>query len=207
MSSAGRGPRLGGPQDNYATPTWCVDRLLDRWTPRVGIAVEPACGDGRIIEAVTDRITKGTIHWVAVDVRPEAIAQVVAKNLTPSAYVFDFLRADIDAAGNDVDTVITNPPYILAEQFIVQARRLYPKAEIVMLLRMGFLESESRVDFYKQIGAPDLYVLPNRPSFTNTGKTDSAAYSWFIWPPQPRQVGTVQILPLTSMAKRKASFV
>ena len=28
---------------------------------------------------------------------------------------------------------------------------------------------------------PDLYVLPNRPSFTKNGNTDSIEYAWFVW--------------------------
>jgi hypothetical protein len=27
---------------------------------------------------------------------------------------------------------------------------------------------------------PDIYVIPNRPSFTG-GKTDSIEYAWFVW--------------------------
>ena len=48
-----------------------------------------------------------------------------------------------------------------------------------MLLRLNFLGSQERSDYLRE-HMPDIYVIPNRPSFTG-GKTDSIEYAWFVW--------------------------
>ena len=45
-----------------------------------------------------------------------------------------------------MQAIITNPPYMLAEQFVGHALRLCPR--VIMLLRLAFLESERRTDIY-----------------------------------------------------------
>jgi hypothetical protein len=104
-----------------------------------------------------------------------------------------------------IDAVITNPPYTLAAEFILRCRRLAPQAEIAMLLRLGFLESKSREAFWDFMGAADLYVLPDRPSFRGGG-SDSATYAWFVWrpvwPTGARDEGKVIRLNYTPKAER-----
>lgn len=76
MSATGRGKRLGGPEDFYATPKWCVDRLLDEWDPPGGTWVEPGAGSGSIIRAVNGR--RHDVHWNAFEVRPEETETLTA---------------------------------------------------------------------------------------------------------------------------------
>lgn len=40
---------------------------------------------------------------------------------------------------------------------------------------------------------PDVYVLPQRPSFTGKG-TDSTSYAWFVWTSAEKTEGKLQIL-------------
>lgn len=121
----------------------------------------------------------------------------------------DFLCADADDdptclnLAHDVGLVLTNPPYVLAEQFVRRARRWCPNAELMFLLRLGFLVSKERAKFYAEMGTPDIYVLPNRPSFTGDGKTDGADYAWFHWKAgEHNEIGRVYILGLTSKEGR-----
>jgi len=102
-------------------------------------------------------------------------------------------------------TVITNPPYSIAADLILHFRRTLPFAEIVMLLRLGFLESEERNSFYAEMGIPDLYILPNRPSFikTESASTDKTSYAWFVWPGGgPRSTGRIVRLRHTPIHER-----
>jgi len=48
------------------------------------------------------------------------------------------------------------------------------------------LESKKRKDFWQRHPVNGLYVLSERPSFTG-GKTDAAAYAWFVWNSSGRQ--------------------
>ena len=189
MSSKGRGPRIGGKDDVYLTPLWCLDALIvndkffsslrmrqgfDNLRPVTNLCVEPACGDFRLAERWNEYWPFSS--WRGYDIRPldyESLSSIGKFSCC------DFLT--VNKGSRKVELVLTNPPYSLAEKFIRRSRALYPCANIVMLLRMGFLASSKRTAFYQDLGMPDVYVLPNRPSFSGKG-TDSSDYAWFVWP-------------------------
>lgn len=78
-------------------------------------------------------------------------------------------------------TIIGNPPYSLAMEFINKCFEIADQdTEIIMLLRTAFLESKKRYDFWQEHPLNGLYVLSQRPSFTGKG-TDATSYSFFIW--------------------------
>ena len=52
--------------------------------------------------------------------------------------------------------------------------------DLVMLLRINFLGSKKRYNFWKKNPAAAIYVLTKRPSFTGKG-TDATEYAWFVW--------------------------
>ena len=191
MSSTNRGAERRT-DDAYMTPAWCVRRLLDVWRPRgtSGILVEPAVGTGNIVRAI------GTepFSWLTYDVRE--VDPVGEMHVTG-----DFLKA-CPRRSIDAEAVVTNPPYCLAEEFIRHSRVCFPRADLVFLLRIAFLASAARLPLWRDVGTPDLYVLPNRPSFTGHG-TDSADYAWFIWPPEKRERGAVGVLPDTPAGERR----
>lgn len=187
MSAAGRNPRLGGEHDFYPTPTWCVERLLEAWQPGGGVLVEPCVGNGAIVRCLPDW------QWLTCDIKQHG-------EFLPD-YICDFLR--VLKVKNDlgVSDVITNPPYAIAEAIIRHSRLLYPQANIVMLLRIGFLCSQERRPFYAEMGQPDLYFLPDRPSFLGHG-SDSSEYAWFVWTPEVRTAGKTMTLASTPRAVR-----
>ena len=190
MSSTGRGSERRQ-DDAYMTPGWAVRRLLDEWTPPSGVLVEPACGDGAIIR----QIRGSQYHWISYDIRE---VQPVAEVHRQCNYL------TVATLGPTVKAVITNPPYCLAEEFIRKSRSLYPAAQLVFLLRIAFLASETRQRFRRDMGIPDLYVLPNRPDFSGGGG-DSADYAWFVWPAcSPHAFGSLRVLALTPLEERRA---
>jgi hypothetical protein len=180
--------------DAYMTPSWCVRRLLEAWTPRLGLALEPAVGEGAIVKAMPKEISR----WQTIDIRPVTLPAPTGiwvhrqADYLASNYL-DFIEAE---------TVITNPPFSLAEQFIRKARRECPNADLVFLLRLGFLASQERVALWRDLGEPDVLILPNRPSFTSGG-TDKYDYFWAVWPPNARLHGHVSHLAETSLAERQ----
>lgn len=212
MSSKGRGERLDpSGDDDYPTPPWAVFRFLEAYTLRAGVWVEPCVGDRSIINAVEFCLKDGfRSRWKAYEINP-------AKALRDSAgyphiveyKTANFLKLGLDSRDLEVTEVITNPPYNKAQAFVEQCSRLYPNANISMLLRLGFLESEARKGLWEAVGVPDVYVLPNRPSFaSSTGalKTDSTVYGWLVWHPmtnRERRQGSLQILDYTSLEDRK----
>jgi hypothetical protein len=183
VSSTNRGAERRT-DDAYYTPQWCVRRLLEVWKPTKGVLMEPAVGTGAIVAAIGD----GFGPWLAYDIRPEVVS-----------IPHDFL--EMTSTSPQVTAVITNPPYCLAEEFVRHSRKQCPCADLVFLLRIAFLASAGRLPLWRDLGTPDIYVLPNRPSFTGNG-TDSADYAWFVWPPGKRARGDIRVLAETPKSER-----
>jgi hypothetical protein len=202
VSAAGRGPRRGGPDDCFPTPAWVVDRLLDVWAPRPGTLLEPAAGDGALIAAVNAKL--GARQWLAVECRATAASACRAAGAVP--VVTDFLTWEPPAGTtDDVSAVITNPPFSLCEEFIRHADEICPAADLVFLVRLGFLASAQRVTLWRDVGVPDVNVLPNRPSFTGDSRTDSSDYAWIVIPAVnvDRPVGAFRVLATTATGIRR----
>lgn len=199
MSATNRGT-VRNEADFYETPSWCVRRLLERlWLPG-GSWFEPAAGHGAIIRAV-NAVHEEKVEWCACELRPEAWARLREVVDGPDLFVgIDFLNGDF--AGTDFAVVATNPPYSLAMEFVENALPLAPY--VVMLLRLNFLGSAKRSAFFRG-EMPDVYVLPNRPSFTGGG-TDATEYAWFVWTPErERRAGRQEVLDKTPAHERKAT--
>ena len=165
MSSTNRG-RPRNANDDYQTPRWCVDLLL-RHVRVSGRFLEPCQGSGNIVTSV--------IPFVDT---------VESCEITDDA---DFLTF---RPRHQYDWIVTNPPYSLACEFI--ERSLSMAANLAMLLRLNFLESERRRSWWQDRIPHALYVLARRPTFEDrqgrpvrgkNGKpgTDSCAYGWFVW--------------------------
>jgi len=85
----------------------------------------------------------------------------------------------------EADWVITNPPFRLAEDFILQALRVAKKG-VAMLVRSAFLEGKGR---YKNLfcKTPPRYILqfvervPMQKNSLNKDISTATAYTWIIW--------------------------
>lgn len=186
--------------DNYPTPAWCVDRLLEAVDLPRGWWLEPCAGDGAIIRALRDYAPKPYTNIIANDIRDTRVECLAAG--AKYAFQCDASRRSGDYDPTPYAVVITNPPYSLALPIIETSLQL--SRCVVMLLRLNWLASAKRAAFL-QSNPPDIYVLPNRPSFTEDGTTDATDYAWFVWRTQPgRTAGTIQILNNTPAAIRRA---
>ena len=174
MSATGRGGARR-PNDFYETPEWCVDALFDA-EPLCGPFVDPCCGSGAILNAL-DRRGEA---W-GMDIDPELVAR--AKRRGRTLFVEDYLAAKRFPGGCE-DTVVMNPPYKLAAEFIRAALGDAKSGrKVAALLRLNFLgSSRTRLDVVgpgSQLRA--VHVLARRPSFTGDGKTDACEYAWLVW--------------------------
>ncbi len=165
MSSTNRGAQRIE-SDFYPTPLSAFTPLLP-FLPAHCKYWEPACGDGRLIKAM----------------------KLAGLDADGSDIVIDgmsFLQDETDR-----EVIITNPPFSLALEFCDHA--LDRANEVYMLLRLNFLGSQSRHDWWKKNEPGALFVLSKRPSFVN-GKTDSNEYAWFYWGPKHRHRGIYHLL-------------
>lgn len=204
MSSTKRGGKRS-PADNYPTPGWCVQRLLEEVQLPGGRWFEPGVGNGDIVRAV--HTLRDDVQFVGIDKRNTKFIKNagIASNPLDEFLVGDLLKPDgrmktlLD--GPQFDVAIGNPPYSLAPAFIDLSLKC---AKVVaMLLRLNYLGSEKRNDFMRSL-APDVYVLPNRPSFIQDGTTDSIEYAWFVWESaRYRPSGLLRVLAPTPKEVRR----
>lgn len=151
MSSQRKNVRLND-TDFYPTPAWCYENLPIDWSQFTS-AHEPCAGDGRIQRFLQSNGVS-TTH----------------SEITEGNDFFDW--------NGSVDLILTNPPFSLAQSFIDHS--LKHANTVIMLLRINFLGSVSRYEWWNNNKPTSMYILSKRPSFTGTG-TDSIDYAWYAW--------------------------
>lgn len=152
MSRQIAGKRLNA-TDYYATPPWCYENLNIDWS-LFSSAHEPCRGDGRIHFFLEEECGL-TCSWSEINEGKD---------------FFEFT--------NQVDLILTNPPFSVAREFIDHALSI--SNTCIMLLRLNFLGSIDRHNWWKQKPPSALHILSKRPSFTGKG-TDATEYAWFVW--------------------------
>jgi hypothetical protein len=160
--------------DAYFTPSWCVDALLSKWRPGCPVW-EPAAGHGNIVE-VLDRHGIGT---TATDINEYVD---LTRDLIIEAA--DFLRTNPYPAFSGMFSIITNPPYDKAEQFVRYALQLTEpvNGSVAMLLRHEWDCAGGRKDLFTLPAFKMKLVLTKRPRwFSDTKTSPRHNFSWFIW--------------------------
>jgi hypothetical protein len=158
--------------DLYETPAVAVEALLRVLPLPTGTIWEPACGRGAIANVLR-------AHGHAV-----VCTDLVDYGADPTAtYGVDFLKTTEVRAG--VTSILTNPPYLCANEFVAHALELCPN--VVMLVRLAFLESERRSPILDGAGLRHILVFRKRlPMMHRDGwkgrKANSGmAFAWFNW--------------------------
>jgi len=156
--------------DLYETPAVAVTALLER-EMLSSVVWEPACGPGAIVGVL--RAAGHTV--IATDLNDWGCPDSEARR----NFLFE------QRAPDGCECIITNPPYKFVQKFVLKARELVPK--VVMLLRLGFLESERRRNILESGDLARVYVFRNRlPMMHRFGwsgplASSATAYAWFVW--------------------------
>ncbi len=193
--------------DSYFSPSWTVRRLLEKFTPCEGKLLDPCAGTGNIIRSSEGTQPELTLdRWYARELDYK-MGDTLMELLTPDRV---WMGSFTGSPGKIVQhpgwperfgCVFTNPPYSLFESFL--KRSLEIARQVVYLLPLNRLGSERRASMMRDL-PPDIYVLPNRPSFTSDGHTDSLDYAWYVWDQdlRGRDHGELRHLASTSKAER-----
>jgi hypothetical protein len=142
-------------------------------------------------------VNRADVQWDIWELRESERRSLLSAAPGANITIGDFLdAAAAKRSRNRYAVAITNPPFRLAQAFIEAC--LQRADTVVMLLRLNYLASKSRWEFMSG-HTPDVYVLPNRPSFTGGG-TDSIEYGWFVWTQDRRSEGRIKVLGLRTLA-------
>jgi len=203
--------------DHYVTPAWCVESLVESLPPiEPSLILDLGCGRGSILDALkgTGKFDDHLLHGIEMHA---GRARVARRNhdVTCSDVLRDPMRFKETMRGVTTN-VLMNPAYKLALPFVTAAIELtQPEGSVHALLRLGFLASKKRRDWWQQHPA-DVRVLSSRPSFCHVftcedcgnkrmrpatvnkmrchkcrkpmaiTTTDAADYGWYTWGPGPR---------------------
>lgn len=157
-------------EDYYATDPIAINLLLAE-EPFIGGIWEPCCGEGHM----SNRLTVLGHEVISTDLvdRGFGISDI------------DFLKTTRAPAPN----IITNPPYMFAQEFVEHALSLIPiGGKVAMFLKLTFLEGKKRRQFFKKHPPKTVYVSSSRihcaknGDFTKMKEQGSAVcYAWFVW--------------------------
>jgi hypothetical protein len=158
------GNSAGGRQDNdsYPTPVAVTRALFTIWKPSHNLVWEPACGNGVMSKAITR-------HGYEVYSSDK-------NNTGFGASGVDFLWFDTPGCPA---TIITNPPFNLAEQFIRKAKALGIK-ELALVLKSTYWHAARRYPLWKFWTPSIIAPLLWRPDFLGLG-APTMEIMWCIW--------------------------
>lgn len=164
--------------DYYATSPNSVVGLLDK-LKEYGImlhdkvVIEPAVGDGAIIRKLSEvRFNKFVCYDVVDRKFPHTILQ-------------DFLTVE-SLNISEPKAIITNPPYKLAPEFVEHSMGLLDEGEYcIMLLKIQFLESQSRRPLFDKYPPKHIWVFSERQKCLKNGVDDGTSsamcYAWYVF--------------------------
>lgn len=188
--------------DYYPTPAWCVTTLFERCPPPTDVLVEPSAGDGAIIRQSV-MIDPRRRFW-ACEIQEQfrqPLVTLVGEQRTFIGDFFDpvFQESVRKLCAKERVSFIGNPPYELALEFcdtILGAGARY----LAMLLRLDFLGSRKRKQFWMLNPLSKLVVLARRPKFKGGTGTDLYNYGWYIWERDERGRPIYHTPPIVSAA-------
>lgn len=157
-------------EDLYETPPeatlalLCAERLPHHlW--------EPAAGRGAIV-----KVLRAAGHAVIA-------SDIVDYGFPTHFNGRDFLMEHRLPA--NVEAIVTNPPFKIADQFVSHALDLCP--HVCMLLRLVFLESARRARILDTGTLARVHVFRNRlpmmhrDGWTGPKASSATAFAWFVW--------------------------
>lgn len=153
--------------DYYATDSIAIDVLLEKAALAPNLW-ECACGEGHL----SKRLLELGYNVKSTDLIYRGFGQGG----------IDFLKC-YDKFDGDI---ITNPPYILAREFIEHALVLIPEGrKVFMFLKLQFLEGKGRRALFDKGELKTLYVSSSRilcaknGDFSHKSEGSAVAYGWY----------------------------
>lgn len=167
QSIVGTSPGRDKKRDFYPTPERATRALLKVEDFHSWIW-ECACGDGAI---------------------SKVLREMGFSTLDTDLYDYGFGRSGIDFLTSEEPylrdyNIITNPPFILAEKFVIKAMSLKTR-KFAFLAKLAFLEGQKRSKLLQSTPLKNVWVFEKRLTMTRNGEpqrsTGMIAFAWFVW--------------------------
>ena len=166
---AGGNPSRGRAlQDYYATHKDSTKALLEV-EEIIYPALEPACGEGHISKLLGEDTT-------SLDLIDRGYGQQA-----------DFLKQEFTGEYN---TVITNPPFALFQEFVEKALKVANK-KVIMFGKLQALEGIKRATYLETTPLKIVYVFKKRQQPMRNGQeldevtgkkmSSTMAFAWYVW--------------------------
>jgi hypothetical protein len=152
------------PSDLYETP-YCLTRELLIKESFGQHVWEPACGKGAIVKVLTEFNYNS---WFT-DIQRKKSQDFLGYNI----YV-------------DNKNIITNPPYSLADEFVLHAKYLETN-KFTFLLRMNYLNAQKRTKLKIFKNLKKVYTFNRMPDLSRPLRKDGKCYTgmqtygWYVW--------------------------
>jgi len=173
--------------DDFPTPPWATRALIehvirDKSALAEITCLEPACGAGHMAKVLNEYFSE--VH--AADVSDYGYGQIR-----------DFLSYPYSAGA--YDWVITNPPFRLAEDFVLRAIDV-ARVGVAILARTVFLESAGRYRAIFEHSPPNVFAqfverVPMVKGRLDKSATTATGYCWLIWQRQRAVVPSLVWIP------------
>jgi len=186
--------------DDFPTPPWATRGLIehildDKDALASQVCLEPACGAGHMAKVLK-----------------EYFSEVRAADAFSYGYgpVRDFLTYPYEA--NAVDWVITNPPFRLAEEFVLRALHV-ARQGVAILARSVFLESSGRYNAIFRDTPPSKFAqfverVPMVRGRLDEKASTATGYAWLVWEKNANLAPRLMWVPPCRRAlERKGDYV
>lgn len=156
--------------DDFPTPPWATRALLEYIIQPDGSqsCLEPACGAGHMARVLQEYF--GEVRY----------SDAYDYGFGPMS---DFLLDPHEK--ESVDWVITNPPFRLAEEFVLKALTI-ARVGVAVLARTVFLESSGRYKRIFETQPPTKFAqfverVPMVKGRLDAKATTATGYAWLVW--------------------------
>jgi hypothetical protein len=169
--------------DDFPTPPWATRALLEHVLGGISATqdmtcLEPASGAGHMSKVLAGYFSE----ICSSDIEDYDFG-----------YVRDFLSYPYKA--NEFDWVITNPPFRLAEQFVLKSLDV-ARVGVAILARTVFLESSGRYRAIFSNSPPQIFAqfverVPMIKGRLDKSATTATGYCWLVW--DKRELGSPRL--------------
>lgn len=171
-------------EDFYSTQESTVTALIDKLEENSisiedNILIEPAVGSGNILKAFFK-------HGCGEKYNKFLAYDIVDRGFEKTN-IQDFLTlTKEELPKEETKSIITNPPYSLAKDFVEHSMELLDDNEYcIMLLKIQFLEGKARRNMFKKYPPKFVWVFSERQKCLkndeDAGGSSAVCYCWFVW--------------------------